>query len=78
MSLPDSPGSGGFAYRLGQLEQAVQHLDAAVEEQGRQIAKLEPLVEEVKNLRRAAYWVAGLIVTGAIGFAFSVLTVFGS
>lgn len=28
---------------------------------------------EIRGLRKAAYWVAGLIVAGAISFAFSVL-----
>ncbi len=38
---------------------------------------IDSLGVEVKSLRRAAYWVAGLIVAGAISLAFSVLTVFG-
>ncbi len=40
-------------------------------------AAVDALGNEVKALRKAAYWVAGLIVAGAISFAFSVLTVFG-
>jgi hypothetical protein len=39
-------------------------------------AAIDALAEEVKSLRRAMYWVGGIIFTGAIGFAFSVLTVF--
>lgn len=72
---PES-ASRGLPYRIGQLEEAVKHLDQTVADLDRSMTKLEPLPEEVKNLRKAAYWVAGLIVTGAIGFAFSVLTLF--
>ena len=32
---------------------------------------------EIKGLRKAAYWVAGLIISGSIGFAFSVLALIG-
>jgi hypothetical protein len=39
-------------------------------------AAINSVADEVKSLRKAAYWVAGLIVTSSIGFAFSVLTVF--
>lgn len=39
-------------------------------------AALNALAEEVKSLRKAAYWVAGLIMASSIGFAFSVLTIF--
>ncbi len=58
---------------MQRLEDAVGRLDDKVEEQGKILARLEPLPAEVKSLRRAAYWVAGLVVAGAIGFAFSVL-----
>lgn len=37
-------------------------------------AAIDELAAEVKSLRKAAYWVAGLIVAAAISFAFSVLT----
>lgn len=36
-------------------------------------AAIDELTREVAGLRKAAYWVAGLIVAGAISFAFSVL-----
>lgn len=64
---------GSLTYRMQQLENAVNGLDEDVQEQGKTLARLEPLPGEVKSLRRAAYWVAGLVVAGAIGFAFSVL-----
>jgi hypothetical protein len=41
-------------------------------------AAIKQLSEEVRGLRRAAYWVAGLIVAGSITFAFSVLAVVGN
>jgi hypothetical protein len=39
-------------------------------------AAINALTTEVHGLRRAAYWVAGLIIAGSLSFAFSVLTVF--
>jgi hypothetical protein len=38
------------------------------------LAVAERDCSEIKSLRKAAYWVCGLIVAGAIGFGFSVLT----
>jgi hypothetical protein len=35
------------------------------------------LAREVASLRKAAYWVAGIIVAGSISFAFSVLLLVG-
>jgi tetrahydromethanopterin S-methyltransferase subunit B len=64
---------GGLVYRMEQLEAAVRHLDATVQEQAKALARLEPLSDEVKSLRKAAYWVAGIIVASSIGFAFGVL-----
>ena len=40
-------------------------------------AAIDTLTAEVRGLRKAAYWLAGLIVASSVGFAFSVLTVFG-
>lgn len=70
--LSDQP-RGSLTYRMQQLENAVRELDDGVKKQGEMLVRLEPLPAEVKSLRRAAYWVAGLVVAGAIGFAFSVL-----
>jgi 23S rRNA A1618 N6-methylase RlmF len=36
-------------------------------------AAINNLTTEVRQLRKAAYWVAGLIVASSVGFAFSVL-----
>ncbi len=40
-------------------------------------ATLEQIAQEIKSLRKAAYWVAGIIITGAVTFAFSALTIVG-
>lgn len=37
-----------------------------------QSAAIDAVASEIKSLRRAAYWVAGIIVSGSIGFAFTV------
>lgn len=41
-------------------------------------AAIDILSAEVRSLRRAAYVVAGIIVTASIGFAFSVLQLVGN
>lgn len=40
-------------------------------------AAIDALAVEVRSLRKAMYWVAGLIVAGSIGFAFGVLQLVG-
>lgn len=40
-------------------------------------ASIEDLSAEIKSLRKAAYWVGGVIVAGSITFAFSVLALVG-
>lgn len=40
-------------------------------------ASIKDLSNEVKSLRKAAYWVGGVIVAGAITFAFSVMALVG-
>ena len=40
-------------------------------------ASIEELSVEVQNLRKAAYWVGGIIVAGAVTFAFSVMALVG-
>lgn len=40
-------------------------------------ASIEDLSKEIQSLRKAAYTVGGLIVAGAISFAFSVLALVG-
>lgn len=85
---PRRGGSSSLqAYLLSRLEKEVEAIDKQVdanrsdlerhEEQlngARGIsAALEALAIEVRSLRRAAYWVAGVIVVASITFAFSVL-----
>jgi Cu/Ag efflux pump CusA len=62
----------------------IRALQAASDRQEEQIngqrglsATLNELALEIKGLRRAAYWVAGVIVTGSITFAFGVLRLAG-
>ncbi len=40
-------------------------------------SSIEELSAEVRSLRKAAYWVGGLIVAGSVSFAFSVLALVG-
>lgn len=42
-----------------------------------QSAAIDLLAAEIKSLRRAAYWVAGIIIVGSITFAFSALSLIG-
>lgn len=42
-----------------------------------QSAAIDALAAEIKSLRRAAYWVAGIIIVGSITFAFSALSLIG-
>jgi hypothetical protein len=67
MSPPDEQRGGGLSYRMQQLENAVRDLEHIVQEQAKVLVKLEPLP-------RAAYWLIGVVLASAIGFAFSVLT----
>lgn len=76
---------------LKRLQEAVQELARQVEKNRSMVslheeqvngerglsAAIDQLAAEVKSLRKAAYWVAGLIVAGAITFAFSVLSMVG-
>jgi hypothetical protein len=68
---------------LRELEAQVEKNRSLIERHEEQIsgvrglsAALNTLADEVKSLRKAAYWVAGLIMASSIGFAFSVLTIF--
>ena len=67
--------------QLTSLEENTAKLAAAHEQQisgDRGISDtLVTLAEEIRSLRRAAYWVAGIIVAGSITFAFSALTLLG-
>lgn len=62
------------------LLEEFQHLRAQVDAQQTTIDELRTrltVVEieavELKRMRKAAWWIGGLIVAGAIGFGFSVL-----
>ena len=52
-------------------------LSAAINQLGVDLAESSRAeAEAIGQLRKAAYWVGGLIVAGSISFAFSVLTLF--
>lgn len=55
-------------------KQAITRHDEQISGERGLSAAINQLTAEVRGLRKAAYWVAGLIVAGAISFAFSVLT----
>lgn len=40
-------------------------------------AAIDSLSAEIKGLRTAAYWVAGVIIAGSITFAFTTMTLIG-
>ena len=61
-----SPDTGSLTYRVGKVEDRTAELEGRVDEHDKTLTKLEPLP-------RAAAWTVGVIVAGAIGFAFSVL-----
>lgn len=53
--------------RLGRLEEQVngeRGISAAITQQ----------TQEIASLRKAAYWVAGVIITGSVGFAFAAMS----
>lgn len=71
--------------RCAELDAQVEKLQTRVERQDEQIngergisAAITAQTKEISSLRKAAYWVAGLIVAGSIGFAFSVLLLINS
>lgn len=69
---------------VSEVTKAVEDNKSAIERHEEQIngqrglsAAIDGLAGEVKGLRKAAYWVAGLIIAGSITFAFSALTLIG-
>ena len=63
------------------LMEDFKRLEEHVKKQDEEIVKLrdrvliaETEVRQIDNLRRAAYWVGGLIIAGSISFGFGVLT----
>jgi len=55
------------------MRQEISDLRKENEELRTRLAVAESVASEVKGLRKAAYWVGGLIIAGAISFGFSVL-----
>jgi cell division septum initiation protein DivIVA len=84
--MNDTP-RGGVLRRLDDVERAIERIDQECDKASRDIASLKEqvagerglsaavtaLAKEVASLRKAAYWVAGIIVASSIGFAFGVL-----
>jgi tetrahydromethanopterin S-methyltransferase subunit B len=60
------------------LNRQVAALERQVNDLSLRLAMAEATASDVKGLRRGAYWIAGLIVAGAIGFGFSVLALIPS
>jgi hypothetical protein len=56
------------------LEEHVKKQDEVIVELRDRVLIAETEVKQIDNLRRAAYWVGGLIIAGAISFGFGVLT----
>lgn len=77
--------------QVDELRRDVRNLRAEVEANAKTIAKQEEQLNgergmsaainqqtiEIRSLRKAAYWVGGLIVTGSITMAFSALSLVG-
>lgn len=63
---------------LEEAEKTIARHDEQISGQRGLSAAIDSLSTEVKSLRKAAYWVGGVIVAGAIGFAFTVLTLIPS
>jgi hypothetical protein len=60
--------------RQGEQIGGERGLSAALNDLTQEVKSLrETFFGEIKTVRKAAYWVAGLIVASSIGFAFSVL-----
>ena len=76
-----------LADRIHELRVAIDELERKVDENTRAIqlqqeriggerglsAAINTLSKEVTSLRRAAYWIAGLIIAGSVTFSFGVL-----
>ena len=56
------------------LEDHVKRQDEAINDLSDRLLVAETEVKQIDNLRRAAYWVAGLIIAGSISFGFGVLS----
>lgn len=80
--LQDMEALRGEVIRVAGMTNANRDTVAQHEEQingrGGLAVAIDELAAEVRGLRRAAYWVGGLIVAGSITFAFSVLAIIGN
>jgi hypothetical protein len=56
------------------LEEKVQKQDEVIEDLRDRLLVAETEVKQIDNLRKAAYWVGGLIIAGSISFGFGVLS----
>jgi fatty acid desaturase len=56
------------------LRDQVDAQQAVIEDLRTRLTIAETEAKELKALRRAAFWLVGVVVAGAIGFGFSVLT----
>jgi 3-dehydroquinate synthetase len=87
---PDHGNGNTLAYRVNQIERIARELAGTVEQAERMLSKhdeqingdrglskaIDQLSGELNSLRRAIWTVGGGIVISAVGFAFTVLTVF--
>lgn len=56
------------------LEEKVVKQDEVIEDLRDRLLVAETEVKQIDNLRKAAYWVGGLIIAGSISFGFGVLS----
>ena len=62
---------------LPKVEATAARLDQQINGPRGQATALLELAAEIRSLRKAAYWVAGLIVAGSVTMAFSALSLVG-
>jgi len=65
---------GRLATRLDETARLANQHDEQISGERGLSSAIAGLTDEIKGLRKAAWWVAGVIVAGSITFAFSVLT----
>lgn len=74
-----------FRLELGRQADLIEAQGKVIAKQEEQIngerglsAAINTLMDEVRGLRKAMYWVAGLIVMGSIGMAFTAIQLVGT